>query len=380
MNQLSDLGMHATQLPQILNYAQLLIREGQHQEAIRQLQRVLRVSHEQDLNTYTAKAYEELSKAHLLSGAQEQALIYLERANRLNNHIMRGDRLRKIDEMEIRYRTAEKEKQLTLAENQNLLQSQRLVQQKWIITLLTLGILSTLLTTRTIMQKRRMARLKLEMKHQQELDQAQKEKELAEMQALFSGQERERKRIATDLHDSLGGTLYALQLQLSNSKAPEEQRRTLQHALAENRRISENLLPPTLTQIGLGAALQEWSEEFRSTWSIPVDLYLEDTSYGMTEEARISLFRIVQELMNNVARHAAANQVIVQLYKTKHSVQLMVEDDGQGFDTTSTDELFLKTVSSRTRLLHGKLQVDSSPEKGTTVIVEVPLKSVSPLT
>lgn len=371
--------MYASRLPTVLNYAQMLIRDGAHQEGIRQLQMVLRVSHEQDLNTYTAKAYAKLSEAHLLSGAPEQALMYQERANRLNNHIMNANRLRKIDEMAIRYRTAEKEKQLALAENKSLIQSQRLTQQKWIITLLTMGILSTLLTARTILQKRRVARFKLEIKHQQELEQAQKEKELAAMQALFSGQEQERKRIATDLHDSLGGTLYALQLQLAKSKAPEEQHHILQRALAENRRISENLLPPTLTQIGLGAALQEWADEFRSTWPVSVDLHLEETSYELPEGTRISLFRIAQELMNNVARHAAANQVWVQLYKTTHSVQLTVEDDGQGFDTSSTNELFLKTVSSRTRLLHGTLHVDSSPGRGTTVIVEVPVQSVSPV-
>lgn len=291
----------------------------------------------------------------------------------MDQHLLQTERLHAMDELEIRYRTSERQKKLTLAENKNLIQSQQLAQQKWIITLLTLGLLSTLLTVRNFVQKRRVARLKLELKHQQELDRAEKEKDLAAMQALFFGQEQERQRIATDLHDGLGGSLYALQLQLTSNGAPDEHLQTLRKAITESRRISKNLMPPTLSQVGLGAAIQEWSLEFQNTWSIPVNLYLEAESFDLPEQTRTSLYRITQELMNNAARHAKANQISVQFHKTADSFQLMIEDDGQGFDLASTDRFFLKTVASRTRLLHAKLRVDSSVGHGTTIILEGPV-------
>jgi signal transduction histidine kinase len=163
-----------------------------------------------------------------------------------------------------------------------------------------------------------------------------------------------------------------MQLQLSKAEnPPADLRQTLENAIAENRRISQNLLPATLARLGLCAALREWAEQFEKTHVLPVHLDLPGEDLTLPDEVGISLFRIAQELMNNVAKHAGATHLALHLHPGDETLALLVKDDGAGFDIHQQVAGFLKTVRSRTQLLKGKLHVDSEPGHGTTVIVEI---------
>lgn len=329
-----------------------------------------------DLGPRIQGAYSGLYDCYRHTGNLPKALEYFERAQRMEQYLQSEERHRSIDELETRYRTAEKEKQLALAENRNLLQARQLTRQRSLIAVLALGLALAAALVLLFRLRQKTARLEAErerLRHQQDVQRLQTEKEFAAVQALFAGQEQERRRVANDLHDSLGGILYALRLRLPDN-APEKIRQLADSAIAENRRISQALLPPALARVGLVAALREWQPQFEQTFGLPARLDLPAEEPVLPDDTAVSLFRIAQELMTNTAKHAQAMQVAVHLSVTEGQISLRVQDDGAGFDPATLPESAFKTVRSRVRLLGGALAVASTPGKGTVVEVEITRK------
>ena len=353
----------------------MLADRGRYREALAEIEQVLPVANRYDLNPVIRNLYGTLSECFRYTGQPRKTLEYLERANRMERHLLDENRLRSIDELEIQYQTAETEKQLAQAENEILLQARQLLRHRWAITLLTAGLLIAVLLLLLFRQQKKVARLTAAQEraeHGQTLLKLQAEHEFSALQALFAGQEQERRRIANDLHDSLGGLLYALRLQLSGS-ATDKARQTLEMAMTETRRIGQDLLPPALARLGLPAALREWRQQFEQTFGLPVRLELPDGEIPLSDETATTLFRIAQELMTNAAKHAQSTLVSVRLSLDDSRLTLIVEDYGIGLAPLALPETAFKTVRSRVRLLGGQLQVDSAPDRGTTVTVVAPV-------
>lgn len=350
--------------------------EGRYAEAIPAWNRALEHAHALDLNPQIQAAYGGLYDCYLHTGDLRKALEYLERAQRMERHLQSEVRWRTVDELEIRYRTAEKEKQLALAENENLLQARQLARQRNLVVVLALALALAAALVLLFRLRQKTTRLEAErerLRHRQELERLQTEKEFAALQALFAGQEQERRRVANDLHDSLGGILYALRLRLPGD-APEKIRQLADTAIAENRRISQALLPPALARVGLVAALREWQPQFEQTFGLPARLYLPAEEPALPDETAVSLFRIAQELLTNAAKHAQATLVTMHLSVSGSHIILRVQDDGAGFNPATLPESAFKTVRSRVRLLGGTLAVGSTPGGGTTLVVEITQK------
>lgn len=353
--------------------AHILIEEGRYREAMMEIEPALAIAHRLDLNPVIKTSYQVLSDCYRYTGKTGKALEYRERAYLMERYLLDENRLRSIDELEIQYQTAETEKQLALAENENLLKDRQLLQHRWAITLLAGGLVFAVLLLLLFRQQKKVARLiaaRERTEHEQALAKLKADKEFAALQALFAGQEQERRRIANDLHDSLGGLLYAIRLQLSAGYA-DKARQTLETAMAENRRISQDLLPPALSRLGLIAALREWRGQFEQTFGLPVRLELPEADIALPDETATAMFRIAQELMTNAAKHAQADWVLVRIVPESGHLTLQVSDNGAGFDASALPETAFKTVRSRVRLLGGQLRVESAPGRGTTVAVVV---------
>ena len=302
--------------------------------------------------------YSRLANGYFIQGNIALAMQYRERQFALEQYLLNIDRLQAVSALEIKYQTAQKEQQLAAAKIENLRKS------RWIGFLIA-GLLIATLGILFVQQKRQTDAIKA---HQaiQKIEQAQ---EFERLQSFFQGEENERKRIASDLHDSLGGLLYALQLQLSFANLPKP-KDTIKQAIQENRRIIKNLLPATLVKLGLNEALQEWIPEFETNWNIPVHQNITLPS-RLPANIEISTFRILQELLNNVAKHAQATAIYLTLQLADNQLQLTVQDDGKGIDLKNVSPTFLKTVASRVSLLEGKYEVESSINKGTLVKVAI---------
>jgi two-component system sensor histidine kinase UhpB len=209
---------------------------------------------------------------------------------------------------------------------------------------------------------------------------------------IILAQEDERRRIARELHDGIGQTLTSLAVGLRSFEESctgvevMSQTRMLRKmaagAIDEVRRIARGLRPSVLDDLGLAEALRQYATDYGYTHGITADVQVEGVGLdGMPNATETTLYRIVQEAMTNVARHAAASSVSVILHGTMSMVTAIIEDDGCGFDVqrVHTDssgpaKLGIQGMRERAALLNGTVEIESSPGKGTSVFVRIPVK------
>ncbi len=197
---------------------------------------------------------------------------------------------------------------------------------------------------------------------------------------VLSVQEEERARVARDLHDGLGQILTALRLQIDLVAASRARGDTLEQAvalvkeaLAETRRAVADLMPPDLDRLGLEGALGTLVEGFESRTGVSAALRVEGEPGSVPLGAARVVYRIVQEALTNVARHADASEVGVSLEIRSGSLILEVWDDGRGFDGPGRGR-GLPGIRERARFVGGRAVIESRPGEGTTVSVTIPLE------
>ena len=205
------------------------------------------------------------------------------------------------------------------------------------------------------------------------------------LRRVVAGQELERKRLARELHDETGQALTSILLGLKNiegAASEEEMRRSVPElrelvvsTLHDVRRLAVELRPKALDDFGLVPALERLAETFAEQTNVTVDVQAALGDSRLPEEAETALYRIVQEALTNVIKHANARTVSVVLTRKGESVAVVIEDDGRGFDPEATPDKGLGLLGMRERiaLVGGRLSIESRPEHGTTVAVEVPL-------
>jgi PAS domain S-box-containing protein len=207
---------------------------------------------------------------------------------------------------------------------------------------------------------------------------------------LIDSQEQERQRIAAELHDDLGQNLLIVKNQLllalraatagrDSSRDVEQALALVSQALQDVRNISHNLRPHQLDELGLEKCLEAMTRRLSESSRLPIRAVIQTMDPPLPAEVVINLYRIAQESLNNVLKHARASQASVSLSLEEGSVVLRISDDGEGFRPEAflggslQDEGFgLKVMSERARMLGGWLEVNSGPGNGTTLTVTLP--------
>jgi signal transduction histidine kinase len=203
---------------------------------------------------------------------------------------------------------------------------------------------------------------------------------------LISVQEDERARIARELHDDLSQQIGVLSITASNLKQHlpgaaaeahehiERLRQKLVQLAQSVRQLSHQLHPVILEHGGLAAALRSYCAEFSSLNGISVVCYAADKFEDLSSEAALCIYRVVQEALQNVAKHAATKEATVQLTRLERHVSLVVADRGAGCSSGRISKgLGLVSMKERVRVVSGTFEFKSEPEKGTTVMVQIPL-------
>ena len=215
------------------------------------------------------------------------------------------------------------------------------------------------------------------------IEQLEKEKQILGMNAMIEGQEAERSRIAKDLHDGLGGLLSTVKAHFSNIQSEilkiekinvyNKANELVDEACDEVRRISHNLMPGSLRLEGLKAAVQHLGEEMDEAHPFTVKVETIGFENRMEESQEVFIYRIIQEALNNIIKHAGAKEVLIQLSETKDEYHFIVEDDGAGFDPLMIESgLGLRSIQSRVDFIKGNLDVDTKLGVGTTLSWYVP--------
>jgi signal transduction histidine kinase len=201
------------------------------------------------------------------------------------------------------------------------------------------------------------------------------------VRALLEGQETERRRLARELHDETGQALASILLGLKalERDVGEEPlalvRELVDSALGDVRRLTVELRPPALDDFGLEAALERLASVIGERSALSVDVSVNMRGTKLPAEHETAIYRIVQEALTNVIKHAGAGSVSIAVTAPEGVVRAVVEDDGKGFSPRDVREQALGLVGMRERvqLLGGRLEIESSPGDGTTIVAELPL-------
>lgn len=208
----------------------------------------------------------------------------------------------------------------------------------------------------------------------------QREKIMAEI----SIQENERKRIANDLHDSIGPLLSSVKLQINSIDVHSaEDQRVIQNAgkyldeiIGSMREISYNLFPNTLQRKGLAEATREFINNMNSRHRTSISLYMKD-EVSLPPEKEIHVFRILQEIIQNTLKHASAKNLQLGFGTENNELLILTRDDGTGFDIEkakkNADGFGLKSIESRVDILRGQLDVQTDASNGTSYFIKIPL-------
>lgn len=217
-------------------------------------------------------------------------------------------------------------------------------------------------------------------------EEALKSERIMKVTSAIDGQDKERQRLSRELHDGIGQTIIGVRLRLAamEHEIPDKIVSTYKSviSLTDNliddiRAASNALMPPALAEFGLMSAIRSIANNISDTYGVVtiVNGELPDGLFG--RKPVLYMFRIVQEALNNAARHAEATTIVVNISLIECSLEIEITDDGVGFDTSKVAGGHgLVNIKERVSLLKGSVLVDSSPERGTTVLVKIPVNKV----
>jgi signal transduction histidine kinase len=210
------------------------------------------------------------------------------------------------------------------------------------------------------------------------------EEKIKRISSLIDGQEMERKRLARDLHDSLGQMVLAANLKLEQSKNSDdkqlknkiiETQELLKIIIKELRVISNNLTPSVLINFGLNEGLNNICNETKINTGINIQYKFENIDEKtISEKDQIYIYRIVQEAINNITKHSKAQNAIVSLYKKQNNINLCIEDDGCGFSLNQKSKgNGIANLQERVKLLNGSIEIETEPGAGTRIKISIPV-------
>jgi len=350
------------------------LRKNDYDSAVYYSKQAAALSKELSLDQVLRLSLVDLVEAEEKLGNINESHKYLKEFVAVNDTLSERNNRKIANDLEVKYQTQKKELQL-------LSQDKTIRQKNLLNYLLAGGVLSIILifflSYRTYYQKQKL--------QQQKINELETEKKLAATEAVLKGEEKERTRLARDLHDGLGGMLSGIKYSFQNMKgnlvmSPEHHRSfergldMLDTCIKEMRRVAHNLMPEALVKFGLDTALKDFCNDINQSGVLKLNyqsIGLENASIEQTKG--ITIYRIVQELINNTIKHAGANTAIVQVTKNNNQITVTVEDNGKGFDTSILripTGIGWNNILSRVEFLKGKLDIQSAAGEGTSVQIE----------
>jgi two-component system, NarL family, sensor kinase len=328
------------------------------------------------LRDEVVEAYKIAAECYEALGNYKDGLRYKNIYLSLHDSLNKKEKIDIIHGLEIRYRISEKDKelaqqQLTIAEVENKVRSRNI----WIASISLL-----IFFTATIFALWRRKNIHKQKLQQEKINNFQKEMEIARLNASITGEEKERERMARDLHDGIGGLLAAAKMNFELLKKENNPTKTqdlndgiklLEEASIELRKTAHNMMPDLLLQNGLPQAIRHFCKTIGK--NSPTQLKFQQ--YGIEKRFEknfeLSLYRIIQELVHNIVKHAQATTALVQIsFHENGNVDFTVEDNGKGMPDEAVKNskgMGLKNIIERTRSMNGKADIYSEPENGTSI-------------
>jgi len=346
-----------------MNLGMLYKKKNEFPKSLDALQLCLQYAAKIKYTDLQNNALNELSDLYEQTGDYRQALVYFKKHQVLNSAVYAENSSKNISELQNKYETTQKE-------NRILQQQFEISKRNYWVGGIFIVLLLSLLLSYSYYKRSQL-----------------KQQNIA-TNAIIETEEKERKRIAQDLHDSVSQLMMAAKINLSVvgneiAFADEAQKSRYEKAInlvdegfKEVRTISHNMMPQALLESGLSLVIKQFIENIGND-AITINFFSKGFEDHFDNTIETILYRILQECINNVMKHAKASRVDISLIRDEDNISLTIEDNGKGFDTTDAahyDGMGLKNMRTRVNFLKGKIELDSHPGRGTLVSVYIPLK------
>jgi signal transduction histidine kinase len=376
----------------LANLSNIHANEGNIGRSKEYAQEALKLSLKENNFELILASYQALSNSHEQNREYQKALEYTNLANQYEDSILNKATLEAIADAEVKYETVKKDKELAIAERDNVKaknekikaekekQRAKLASQKKEFWLYIIGALGLLIVLGSILvleiNKRRAERDKNKA--------ILKEKDRG-ISAVIDAQEEERKRISKDLHDGIGQQLSGLKLAWNSistelAKAQPtltnkllEASKVLDESAEDLRNISHQMMPRSLQEFGLIPAVEDMLDKAFKFSDIESDFFHHGLRDRYDSRTEICIYRILQELVNNISKHSQAKLVNVQLMELNGHLVLMVEDNGVGIKASESKGHGMNNIKTRLSMVNGEYHFDSGNSKGTTATIRIPI-------
>lgn len=374
-------GREAGYIRHYTRVAKLYNDKKKYNEAITYYERGLSVAKKYQIPRWLCMYYSGLAETYELMGDYKRANEYNQLNIKMHDALVSKENFIAAADINNRYERQKKDNEI--------LQLAAVNKQKSTLNKVLIGasvglLLISFLGYRNFENSSKIAKQEKEIQLQK-IQQLEKDKQLVSIDAMLKGQEEERSRIAKDLHDGLGGMLSGTKLSFMNVKdtlslTPEISKRfdrsisMLDNTISDLRKVAQNLMPEALVKFGLHEALRDFCNSVQSATGIKILFHPLGELRKPDKTAEVFTYRIIQELVNNVVKHAGASQVIVQLSMDTERIGITVEDNGKGFDRNvlkNNKGSGIANIYYRVQYLNGTTDIVSSPGNGTSVNIEL---------
>lgn len=356
--------------------------KGDYNTAEKYAQQCLGLSYQFNLKSLREKIFTQLS--NIAYSKQDMVLgeYYATQSTLLGDSLLNETIQKNTLELEKKYETEKKQTQIGKLEAEKKIQQSSLKQKSTLNYVLAGSafalLLISLLSFRTYKQKQKL--------QQQRISELETQQQLTATEAVLKGEEQERTRLAKDLHDGLGGMLSGIKYSFQtmkgnlvmtpdNAQAFERSMDMLDSSIKEMRRVAHNMMPEALVKFGLDTALKDFCNDINQSGALQVSYQsIGVDNIELEQTTAITIYRIVQELINNTMKHAAAKTAMVQVSVANGLLSVTVEDDGKGFDKAILKQvggIGWSNIQNRVEFLKGNIDVRSEKDKGTSVHIEM---------
>lgn len=366
-----------------INYAGIYRQEGKPEKAIPLYEKTFTLKFENYRILFNANIYQFLSETYREMKNYEKALESLDKKKKYESEISDQEENKIIRDINTKYETREKElenQELKLKDEKNQLIIYSFIGVFLLFSAGAYFRISHINKKKKIAEQERLIQ-------SQKLENVLKDQELKEIDKILEGQEKERLKIANDLHDNLGSILATLKLNFQNLYSQKDNNENgqelfdktnelIEEAYQKVRGIAHAKNAGVIGSEGLVPAVQNIAKKM----AIPSKLKVQVVPFGMTKRfenaMEVNLFRMIQEILTNAIKHAEASEITVSLTQDEDSINIIIEDNGKGFNAKNIakkEGMGLNNITKKVEQLNGTFNIDSFEGKGTTILIDIPL-------
>ncbi len=370
------------------NIGSLYYTRGKPDSAIAYFHKSLDLAIEIPESSIIEKAYFNLSEVYESLGQPTRALYYFQKFSDIKDSLLNESIARSIASLPAQYEVGKREKEIRNLKSERKEKINEIRQKTLVISLLAIVMVLIVLLGVVIVFNYHQKQKNLSLNHKQTINSMLQDQAAKSLDAMINGQEKERKRIAREVHDRLGSLISTVKyhyssmeskvknLSLENKSHFDEVNQLIDETAREIRKIAHNMESGILTTFGLLAALDDLKATLAKTGRIQMNVIAHGLDNRLESSLEIQLFRIIQELVSNCLKHAKASQIIISLTTNDDILNIMVQDDGIGFEPDKPSfkpGMGLKNIQTRVEQLKGTWSIDSGRGNGSTIILDIPI-------